>query len=257
MTINIICGNIELQTNIILKGGYHKTRMITKEQVKDPKLRILTVCVRMFIEKGFKSTTMLDIIREADVSSGTFQNIFKTKDGVLLYLIDVMFKNQFLMARGMSGEDNPVFVYAAETAIQFAIVEMNENLREIYIEAYTQPQLAECIYQKTSTELGKIFGKHNPTWNESDFYESEIGSAGIMRAYMVKKCDKYFTLIKKINRFLEMALKCYNVPQDEIEKAIAVVGKIDLEKTAKEVMNKLFSALEMAFGFKFNYNEEN
>ena len=36
-----------------------------------------------------------------------------------------------------------------------------------------------------------------------------------------------------------------------------VVGKIDLEKTAKEVMNKLFSALEMAFGFKFTYNEEN
>ena len=78
-----------------------------------------------------------------------------------------------------------------------------------------------------------------------------------MRAYMVKKCDKYFTLRKKINRFLDMALKCYNVPQDEIEKAIAVVGKIDLEKTAKEVMNKLFSALEMAFGFKFTYNEEN
>lgn len=232
--------------------------MITKEQIKDPKLRILTVCVQMFIEKGFKSTTMLDIIREADVSSGTFQNIFKTKDGVLLYLIDTMFKNQFTMARDITGDsDNPVFVYAVETAIQFAIVEMNENLREIYIEAYTQPQLAECIYQKTSTELNKIFGRYNPTWVESDYYESEIGSAGIMRAYMVKKCDKYFTLRKKINRFLDMALKCYNVPNDDIEKAITAVGKIDLEKTAKDVMNKLFTALEIAFGFKFKYNEEN
>lgn len=232
--------------------------MVTKEQIKDPKLRILTVCVQMFIEKGFKSTTMLDIIREADVSSGTFQNIFKTKDGVLLYLIDTMFKNQFTMARDMAGDsENPVFVYAAETAIQFAIVEMNENLREIYIEAYTQPQLAECIYQKTSTELNKIFGRYNSTWVESDYYESEIGSAGIMRAYMVKKCDKYFTLRKKINRFLDMALKCYNVPNDDIEKAITAVGKIDLEKTAKDVMNKLFTALEIAFGFKFKYNEEN
>ncbi len=232
--------------------------MVTKEQIKDPKLRILTVCVQMFIEKGFKSTTMLDIIREADVSSGTFQNIFKTKDGVLLYLIDTMFKNQFTMARDMAGDsDNPVFVYAAETAIQFAFVEMNENLREIYIEAYTQPQLAEYIYQKTSTELNKIFGRYNPAWVESDYYESEIGSAGIMRSYMVKKCDKYFTLRKKINRFLDMALKCYNVPNDDIEKAIAAVGKIDLEKTAKDVMNKLFTALEIAFGFKFKYNEEN
>ena len=29
----------------------------------------------MFIEKGYKETTMLDIIREAGVSAGTFQNL--------------------------------------------------------------------------------------------------------------------------------------------------------------------------------------
>jgi len=32
---------------------------------------------------------MLDIIKEADVSAGTFQNIFHTKDGVLLELVKV------------------------------------------------------------------------------------------------------------------------------------------------------------------------
>ena len=42
--------------------------MVTRNEVKDPKKRILMVCVRMFIEKGLKATTMLDIIREADVS---------------------------------------------------------------------------------------------------------------------------------------------------------------------------------------------
>ena len=76
--------------------------MITREQIKDPKRRILMVCVQMFIEKGFKATTMMDIIRESDVSSGTFQNIFKTKDGVLFELIDFMFTNQFAMARSLS-----------------------------------------------------------------------------------------------------------------------------------------------------------
>lgn len=44
----------------------------------------------MFIEKGYKETTMLDIIREAGVSAGTFQNIFRTKDGVLTELVNVM-----------------------------------------------------------------------------------------------------------------------------------------------------------------------
>ena len=226
--------------------------MITREQIKDPKQRILTVCVRMFIEKGFKATTMQDIIREADVSSGTFQNIFRTKDGVLNELANVMFGNQFGMAKKVTkASDNPVLIYATETAIQLAIIELNENLREIYVEAYTQPQIAEYIYQKTSTELYSIFSAYNPTWTESDFYESDIGSAGMMRAYMQRKCDKYFTLRKKIERFLNMSLKCFNVPTDKIDEAIAAVNSIDLEKTAKDVMEKLFSALEITFGFKF------
>ena len=207
----------------------------------------------MFIEKGFKATTMNDILREADVSSGTFQNIFKTKDGVLNELANVMFCNQFGMAKAITQDGcNPVLIYATETSIQLAIVELNENLREIYVEAYTQPQLSEYIYQKTSTELFSIFSAYNPTWSESDYYESDIGSAGMMRAYMQRRCDKYFTLKKKIERFLNMSLRCFNVPAEEIDETIATVKSIDFEKKAREVMKKLFSALEITFGFKFD-----
>lgn len=225
--------------------------MITREQVKDPKRRIMMVCVQMFIEKGFKSTTMLDIIREADVSSGTFQNIFKTKDGVLFELIDFMFDSQFAMARGISEKD-PVLVYAIETSIQLAIAESNENIREIYKEVYTDGDLSELIREKTTKELINIFGTYNPTWEESDFYENEIGSAGIMRAYMARQCDRYFTLKRKIDKFLNMALKAYNVPSDKIHDIISVVDSMDMNKVATDVMNKLFAALEMAFDFKFN-----
>ena len=150
--------------------------MVTRNEVKDPKKRILMVCVQMFIEKGFKATTMLDIIREADVSSGTFQNIFKTKDGVLFELISFMFDNQFAMARGIGADKfPPVYVYAMETAIQLAITELNENIREIYVEVYSVPHLAEYIYGKTAAELVRIFKSYNPDWSDSDFYECEIG----------------------------------------------------------------------------------
>ena len=50
---------------------------------KDPKKRILTTCVKMFIEKGYKETTMMDIIKGANVSASTFQNIFQ----LLCYLL--------------------------------------------------------------------------------------------------------------------------------------------------------------------------
>lgn len=231
--------------------------MVTREQVKDPKKRILTACVQMFIERGFKGTTMLDIIREADVSSGTFQNIFRTKDGVLIELIGFMFSNQFGIARGLStGQTDPVFVYAVETAIQLAIVEHNENIREIYVEVYTQPELAEYIYEKTSTELALLFKQYNPEWTESDFYETEIATAGMMRAFMARPCDKYFTLKKKTEKFLRSSFDVYHVPAETQNAVIAKINSLDMVAIANSVMKKLFAALEMRFDFKFSDDGE-
>ena len=106
------------------------------------KKRILTVCVKLFLEKGYRRTTLAEIIEKADVSYSTFQNIFRAKDGVLTELVEFMFSNQFAMARSAAGAQlPPVYIYAVETAIQMTLTELNENLREIYIEAYTQKEV--------------------------------------------------------------------------------------------------------------------
>lgn len=120
------------------------------------------------------------------------------------------------------------------------------------MEAYTQKELSEYICQKTSAKVCTLFSGFNPDWSESDFYETNIGSSGMMRAYMMRQCDRYFTLQKKIDRFLSLSLRCYNIPPDRIAGAIAAVHAIDVKKTAKDVMQGLFSALEMTFGFRFS-----
>ena len=221
------------------------------------KKRILTACVRLFLEKGYKGTTVAEILREADVSASTFQNIFHAKDGVLVELVEFMFGNQFRTARQMAGETlPPVYVYAAETAIQMTLTELNENLREIYLEAYTQPEAAEYIHQNTSTELYRIFSPYLPGYTESDFYELEIGSAGIMRGYMARRCDKYFTLERKLRRFLVMSLSAYEVPETEQEQVLAFVAGLDVRKRAEQVMHQLFAALAMRFEFSLQGIEE-
>ncbi len=224
--------------------------MAVKNDGRDPKTRILSACVRMFIERGYKNTKMLDILEQAEVAAGTFQNIFRTKDGVLLDLAQAMFENQFGIAAEIVGETpDTALVYSVETAIQLAIAEQNENLREIYVEAYTQPKVMEFILQRTSTKVYELFAKYMPDCSESDFYELNIGTAGIMRAYMVRKCDKYFTLNKKIERFLFLALRAYNVPQPERDKIVGFIQKLDIKEVSAAVMQKLFRALAMKFDF--------
>ena len=151
------------------------------------KKRILTVCVRLFLEKGYRRTTLAEIIEKAEVSYSTFQNIFRAKDGVLTELVEFMFSNQFAMARSMTGAQlPPVYTYAVETAIQMTLTELNENLREIYIEAYTQKEALDYIFRETAKELYQIFGPYLPGRTARDFYDMEIGSASIMRGYMAQ-----------------------------------------------------------------------
>ena len=214
------------------------------------KKRILTVCVKLFLEKGYKRTTLAEIIEKAEVSYSTFQNIFRAKDGVLTELTEFMFSNQFAMARSMTGAQlPPVYVYAVETAIQMTLTELNENLREIYIEAYTQKEASDYIFRKTAKELHQIFGPYQPERTARDFYEMEIGSAGIMRAYMARPCDGELTLEKKLRLFLTMSLRAYRVPEDEITRTLDFLAGLEIRRVSEQVMHTLFEALAMRFEF--------
>ena len=121
--------------------------------------RILQACVRLFLEKGYRRTTMAQILKEAQVSASSIQNLFHSKDGILLELVEFMFENQFGMARSVAGAAlPPVYVYAAETALQITLTELNENLRQIYLEVYTQERPLAYIQRATAKELYRIFG---------------------------------------------------------------------------------------------------
>ncbi len=217
----------------------------------ETKNKILTVCVRLFLEQGYKNTTITQITEETGISRGSFQNFFPTKDAVLLELVKTMFGGQFGAAKSIVGDNlQPVYIYAVETAIQLTLTELNESLREIYIEAYTVPYIAEYIFLQTTAELKQIFGGNFPGYTECDFYEMEIGTSGLMRNYMVKKCDIHFPLEHKVNRFLSAAMRVYNVSEEDREKVLAFVAALDLKTISTEVMHKLFAALEMRYDFK-------
>ena len=159
----------------------------------ETKRKILTVCVRLFLEQGYKNTSVSQIVDEAGVARGSYLNLFPTKDKILLDLTETMFGGQFGMARSITDTKlPPVYAYALETAIQLTLTELNENLREIYIEAYSLPETSEYIYLHTTAELKQIFSANFPDYSDSDFYEMEIGTAGLMRSYMARKCDIHF-----------------------------------------------------------------
>ena len=211
--------------------------------------RILQTCVRLFLVQGYQKTTMVQILEGSQVSNSSFQNIFRAKDGVLAELVDFMFGYQFGAARAITTKFPPVYVYAAETAIQLTLTELNENLREIYVVAYTQPLILETIVRRTAQELQDIFAPYLPGLTYTDFYHMDIGTSGVMRSYMLRPCDEDFPLEKKLRDFLSINLRAYNVPPEEVKKAIAFVESLNIRKIARQVMEKLLKDLQMRYDF--------
>ena len=222
----------------------------------ETKRKILTVCVRLFLEQGYKNTSVSQIVDEAGVARGSYLNLFPTKDKILLDLTETMFGGQFGMARSIADAKlPPVYAYALETAIQLTLTELNENLREIYIEAYSLPETSEYIYLHTTAELKQIFGANFPDYSDSDFYEMEIGTAGLMRNYMARKCDIHFPLERKLSRFLTAAMRVYRVPEDELEQTVRFVERLDIRSIAERVMHSLFQTLAMHYDFSLQEME--
>lgn len=223
----------------------------------ETKRKILTACVRLFLEQGYKNTSVSQIVDEAGVARGSYLNLFPTKDKILLDLVETMFSGQFSVARSIADQNlPPVFAYAVETCLQLTLTELNENLREIYIEAYSVPDTAEYIYLNTTAELKQIFGANFPDYSDSDFYEMEIGTAGLMRNYMARKCDIHFPLERKLSRFLTAAMRVYLVPKEEQARVLAFISSIDIRELAVTVMHKLFAMLEMKYDFKLSTDGE-
>lgn len=217
------------------------------------KRKILSVCVRLFLEQGYKKSTVAEIVHLADVSVSSFQNLFRAKDGVLTELLQFMYGNQFNFAQAVAGDQlPPTYVYAVETAIQLTLTELNENLREIYVEAYSHEEALNYIINTTAKKVAQIFAPYNPDFTADDYYACDIGSSGLMRAYMVQPCDETFTLEAKLKTFLGAALRMYKVPENEIADIIAFVLKINIRDIAQNVMNELFKALAMRYEFSLD-----
>lgn len=66
-------------------------------------------------------------MKKAGVARGSFQNLFSTKDAILMELVGTMFSGQFGVAKNIVGDNmSPIYTYAVETAIQITLTELNE-----------------------------------------------------------------------------------------------------------------------------------
>ncbi len=210
------------------------------------KEKILFSAAKHFLEKGYTNTTMKVVAASTGLSSGSITHIFSSKEDILCGLVQFVIGAQFdtteKLIKGKT--DDKILFYAAETVLQLHIVEMNENLREIYSLAYSLPKPSAILQETITEKLENIFKDYLPHLETKDFYMLEIATGGIMRGFMTVPCNMWFTMDMKIEAFLKNVLRLYYIPDDKIREAINFVKNFDFAQIAKDTIDGIISFLE-------------
>ena len=210
------------------------------------KSKILHAAAKLFLTNGYQKTKIQDVAKEAGVGPSTAFSIFGDKDGLMAELVAYVLEGQFKAThKFLSGvTDDKILFYAAETTLQLYIAESSEHIRELYATAYSSPKSSHIIYNTITEKLEDIFREHLPHLAPKDFYELELASGGIMRSFMTVPCDRYFTMERKVRRFLETTFLVYEVPREKINEAVAFVAQFDFPSLAQNTIDHMLGYLE-------------
>ena len=220
--------------------------MVATNQKGSVKSKILHAAAKLFLRQGYEKSTIREIAAEAGVNRGSVCFAFKDKEAILCELVAYVLEGQFeATTKFLEGKtQDKILFYAAETTLQLYIAESSEHMREMYNVSYSLPHAAQIVYHKITGKLQDVFAAHLPHLQEKDFYELEIASAGIMRNFMSVPCDMYFTMDRKVKRFLETTFLVYRVSDEKIREAIEFVSGFDFAVIAQNTIDNMLKYLE-------------
>lgn len=203
---------------------------------------VLHSAIKMFIEKGYSNTKINDISNDCGVTYNEIYRMFVDKDTLLSHLVNLVIEHQFEFTNNYLKDktNDKILIYAFESILQLYIAESKEHIREMYAVSYSMPSTTHKIYDFFTSKLEDTFKAYLSDYSTKEFFELEMASAGIMRSYIINPCNMYFTIDRKVERFLQTALRIYKVPEEKIEESIEFMNQFNMEELAKEVLDTLF-----------------
>ena len=219
----------------------------SEEESRELHRMILTAATALFMQKGFERTTIMDIAKMSGVPKTKILYEMNSKEEILVHLVTKFLGGVTEASDAVSTKltDDKVLIFIANEVLQIYMAEMNEDMRNLYLAGYSMPKTSEEVLKLRTNMMYEAFSETFPTFEIKDFYETEIASMGIMRAYMTIPCDMYFTIEAKAKRLVTMLLRIYRAEEEKINEAISFIGKIDFEAVAKKAVQSVFNELDI------------
>ncbi len=210
--------------------------MAKNKKSKITESQIIRVATRMFLEKGYTTTSLKAICDELSISTGNLTFYFPTKEHLLKTLVQMCCDFQWKMMKEVA-QDGLSYVMALclELAAMAAVCQDNEIARNFYILAYTSPLSLDVIRQNDACRAKEVFRDFCSDYDDEDFAEAEILVSGIEYSTLMTT-DFSLPLEKRISGALDGILAIYNVPAELRKTKIERVLTFDYHEIGKSML---------------------
>jgi len=96
-----------------------KTRKANREVVRN---KIIKISRRLFLEQGYENTTVRQVLKKANLSTGSLYHFFKNKEEILLFALkDALLEISSLTDSMAVKYNEPMLRYALGIALQCSL----------------------------------------------------------------------------------------------------------------------------------------
>ena len=209
--------------------------------------QILTAATAMFMQKGFEKTTLMDIAKLSGVPKAKILYEMNSKEEILEHLVTKFLDGVTKVSDAVSKKltDDRLHIFMANEVLQIYMSEMNEDMRNLYLSAYSMSKTSVAVLMRRADMMFEHFGYLFPDFAKKDFYELEIASMSIMRGYMTVPCDMYFTIEAKVDRLITTMMRIYEIDLELVDETKEFIKRIDFEAVAKKAVEDVFKELDI------------
>ncbi|MBQ8292469.1 MAG: TetR/AcrR family transcriptional regulator [Bacilli bacterium] len=207
----------------------------------DVKRKVLHAAVELFLTEGYEKTSIRVLEKASGINYGSIMHAFECKENIVGETLGYLFDKQFQTAQELvkGKTTDKVLMYIVETVLQLYMAESSEHMREMYNVSYTLPNTITVIHKAITDKLEDIFKEEFPNYDKKDFYFLELAASGIMRSYLSRPCDMFFTMEMKVEKFIETLLLIYRVSDERIKEAIDLVNSIDFKAVSQKTISEM------------------
>lgn len=190
--------------------------------MNDVKKKILNISRDLFINQGYKKTTIRQITQEAGILIGSLYYFFEDKEDIFKHIIVDVNNEAIELSKGLAEKyRDPMLSIAFPDALQFYAFGKHARLAELFLEAYSAWPILDIFAKIESHFMQELCYHSNPEFSEQDYYLRSLSLMGSRRNLIAESLfEGNIRYGDKLVIVLEMTKLLYNIPEFDIQATI-------------------------------------